>query len=273
MLEWADSRVFSNESFLVSNYGPDNWPRSVKLASVQAVPLLMLAIDVEKKADGKHVINWEVDSLDRILDDLDIYEGLCTSCYGKSYEGVLRENYRSIISDRGHYHREMLKTFAYLAKADGEGILIRDFMANDAVDFEMLHNRIRNERRSRLSSSFDWGFVSFMSQVKLPNGNHKSFPTMVYEIVGDAGSQMEAAGRWFDYIDRVMRHRSGTDDDFEDYYRSYSQTPFAPEPGHVLLVRQADRWISTSVTVPALRALGLKAEQTTSQRSAGALAL
>ena len=97
VLEWADSRVFSNESFLASNYGPDNWPRSVKLASVQAVPLLMLAIDVEKKTDGKHVINWEVDSLDRILDDLGIYEGLCTSCYGKSYEGALRENYRSII--------------------------------------------------------------------------------------------------------------------------------------------------------------------------------
>ena len=29
----------------------------------------MLAIDVQKKPDGKHVINWEVDSLDRILDD------------------------------------------------------------------------------------------------------------------------------------------------------------------------------------------------------------
>ena len=267
VLEWADSRVLSNESFLASNYGPDNWPRSVKLASVQAVPLLMLAIDVEKKTDGKHVINWEVDSLDRILDDLGIYEGLCTSCYGKSYEGALREDYRSIIYDQGHFHREALKTFAYLAKSDGEGILIRGFMENDADEFELLYDRRPYEEGSRLSSSFAWNYVSFMSQVKLPDGDHKSFPTMVYEIVGDAGSQMEAAGRWFDHIDEVMRHRPGTDDDFADYYRPYSQTPYAPEPGHVLLVRQADRWISTSVTVSAMRALGLKAEQTTARRS------
>ncbi len=267
VLEWADSRLFSNESFLAGNYGPDNWPRSVKFASVQAVPLLMLAIDVEKKTDGKHVINWEVDSLDRILDDLGIYEGLCTSCYGKSYEGALRENYRSIIYDRGHFHREALKTFAYLAKSDGEGILIRGFMENDADEFELLYDRRPYEEGSRLSSSFAWNYVSFMSQVKLPDGDHKSFPTMVYEIVGDAGSQMEAAGRWFDHIDEVMRHRPGTDDDFADYYRPYSQTPYAPEPGHVLLVRQADRWISTSVTVSAMRALGLKAEQTTARRN------
>ena len=51
----------------------------MKLASVQAVPLLMLAIDIQKKSDGKHVISWEVDSLDRILDELAIYEGVFAS--------------------------------------------------------------------------------------------------------------------------------------------------------------------------------------------------
>ena len=35
----------------------------------------MLAIDIQKKSDGKHVISWEVDSLDRILDELGVYEG------------------------------------------------------------------------------------------------------------------------------------------------------------------------------------------------------
>ena len=71
VLDWADSRLFSNESFLESKYSPNNWPSDVKLASVQAIPLLMNAIDIQKKSDGKHVINWEVDSLDRILDELD----------------------------------------------------------------------------------------------------------------------------------------------------------------------------------------------------------
>ena len=60
VLDWADSRLFSNESFLESKYSPNNWPSDVKLASVQAIPLLMNAIDIQKKSDGKHVINWEV---------------------------------------------------------------------------------------------------------------------------------------------------------------------------------------------------------------------
>ena len=103
VLEWADSRLFSNENFLASKYGPDNWPKDVRLASVQAVPLLMLAIDVEEKADGQHVINWEVDSLDRILDDLGIYEGLCFPCYGNSYEGPFTAQYFRIIDDPGSF--------------------------------------------------------------------------------------------------------------------------------------------------------------------------
>ena len=59
ILDWADSRLFDNPNFLASKYGPDNWPSDVKLASVQAIPLLMLAIDIQKKPDGKHVISWE----------------------------------------------------------------------------------------------------------------------------------------------------------------------------------------------------------------------
>ena len=77
ILDWADSRLFGNPSFLASRSGPDNWPSEVKLAPVQAVSLLMQAIDIQKKPDGKHVIDWEADSLDRILDELGIYEGVC----------------------------------------------------------------------------------------------------------------------------------------------------------------------------------------------------
>ena len=127
ILDWADGRLFANQNFLASKYGPDNWPSDVKLASAQAVPLLMLAIGVQKASDGKHVISWEVDSLDRILDELGIYEGVCVSCYGKDdydkIEGVI-ENHYPIVSDQRHVYREMLKTFAYFARADGEGVLI-----------------------------------------------------------------------------------------------------------------------------------------------------
>ena len=219
ILDWADSRLFTNPNFLASKYGPDNWPSEVKLASVQAVPLLMNAIDIQKKSDGKHVINWEKDSLDRILDKLDVYKGVTVSRHGKdAYDTVDKvvKNYFPIVNDPAHVHREMLKTFSYLAKADGEGILIRSIMENDADDLELLYNRDLEIASGRVftDTAFGWRNLSFMSQVKLPDGSLKSFPTMVYEIVGDAGSEREAAERWFDNFNAVMSHFVGGVEEF-----------------------------------------------------------
>ena len=263
ILDWADSRLFTNPSFLASRYGPDNWPSDVKLASVQAVPLLMQALDVQKKPDGKHVINWEVDSLDRILDELGIYEGLCTSCYEKNYyeRDAARENYGPIVDDWRHVHREMLKTFAYFGKADGEGVLIRGFMENDADDIELLYLRDIPAYATFTVTAFGWRNLSFMSQVKLPDGSLKSFPTMVHEIVGDAGSEREAAERWFGHLNEVMTHFSGGTESFANLYRPYSQTPYTPEPGYLLIVKEAGSPSSTGLTTSAFRSLGLKAEQ------------
>ena len=266
VLDWADSRLFSNESFLASKYSPNNWPSDVKLASVQAIPLLMNAIDIEKKADGKHVINWEKHSLDRILDELDVYKGVTVSRHGKdAYDTVDKvvKNYFPIVNDPAHVHREMLKTFSYLAKADGEGILIRSIMENDADDLELLYNRDLEIASGRVftDTAFGWRNLSFMSQIKLPDGTVESFPTQVYETVGDAGNQREAAERWFDNFNAVMSHFVGGVEEFADIYRKYSQTPYTPEPGYVLSVGLAGSPSSTGTTVSALRSLGLKAEQ------------
>ena len=266
VLDWADSRLFSNESFLASKYSPNNWPSDVKLASVQAIPLLMNAIDIQKKSDGKHVINWEVDSLDRILDELDVYKGVSVSRHGKdAYDTVDKvvKNYFPIVNDPGHVHREMLKTFAYFTKAGGEGILIRSFMENDADDLELLYNRDLEIASGRVftDTAFGWRNLSFMSQIKLPDGTVESFPTQVYEVIGDAGSEREAAEKWFDNFNAVMSHFVGGVEDFADIYRPYSQTPYTPEPGYVLSVGLAGSPSSTGTTVSALRSLGLKAEQ------------
>jgi hypothetical protein len=164
VLAWADSRLFSNPDFLASKWGPDNWPSDVKTASVQAIPLLMLEINMNKKPDGRHVITWPVDGLDRILDDLDICKGMCVPCYGKDdYATVdeVRKNQYPIVNDPQHVHREMLKSFAYLAKADGEGILMRGFMENDADDFEMLYKRDLPVERMFTDTSFGWKNQSF----------------------------------------------------------------------------------------------------------------
>ena len=226
----------------------------------------MNAIDIQKKSDGKHVINWEVDSLDRILDELDVYKGVSVSRHGKdAYDTVDKvvKNYFPIVNDPAHVHREMLKTFSYLAKADGEGILIRSFMENDADDLELLYNRDLEIASGRVftDTAFGWRNLSFMSQVELPDGTYKSFPTMVYEIVGDAGNQREAAERWFDNFNAVMSHFVGGVEDFADIYRPYSQTPYTPEPGYLLIVKEAGSPSSTGTTVSALRSLGFKAEQ------------
>ena len=265
ILDWADSRLFTNPNFLASIYGPGNWPSEVKLASVQAIPLLMLAIDIQKKSDGRHVISWEVDSLDRILDELGIYEGVCASCYGKSdYDTVSKaiENYLPIVSDPKHVHREMLKTFAYFARAEGEGVLIRSLLENDSADFELLYKReTPASTRSVKVTSFGWRNLSFMSLVKLPDRSVKSFPTMVYEIVGDAGSEREAAERWFGHLNEVMTHYLGDYEAFANLYRPYSKTPYTPEPGYLLIVKEGGSHSSTGLTTSAFRSLGLKAEQ------------
>ena len=60
---------------------------------------------------------------------------MCVSCYGKTGYSTIKEtveNHYPIVSDRRHVRREMLKTFAYFASADGEGILVRGFMENEA---------------------------------------------------------------------------------------------------------------------------------------------
>ena len=268
VLDWADSRLFTNTNFLASKYGPDNWPSDVKLASVQAVPLLMLAIDIQKRDDGKHVINWELDGLDRLLDELGIYEGVCVTCYGKSDYGTREEvtkNYEPIVADQRHVHREMLKTFAYFARADGEEILVRGLMANDADDFEFIYKRDTEELlRGGSVSVTEYGFrnLSFMSLTQLPDGTIESFPTMVYEIVGGARSEREAAERWFGHLNEVMRHYTGSKDDAANLYRPYSQSPHNPKPGEVLgIVKEAGSWSSTGMTASAFRSLGLKAEQ------------
>ena len=269
ILEWADTRLFSNPSFMASKYSPSNWPSDVRIESAQAIPLLMNEIDVQKKSNGKHVINWGVDSLDRVLDDLGIYEGMCTSCYGKADYNTVDEvstTYHAIVYNEKHEHREMLKTFAYFAKADGEGILIRDFMENDADDFEMLYRRdssshIHNGKRYNRSitpTSFGWGNLSFMSQVELADETVKSFPTMVYEIVGGAKSEREAAEQWFSHINKNLIHFRGYEDDFANLFRPYSQTPYTPEPGYILIVGEAGSPSSTGLTTSAMRLGGIK---------------
>ena len=105
-----------------------------------------------------------------------------------------------------------------------------------------------------------------MSQVKLPDGTVKSLPTQVCETVGDAGSEREAAERWFSHLNEVMTHYSGDHEDFADLYRPYSQTPYTPEPGYVLIVPEADSCSSVGITSSAFRSLGIKAEQFLSPR-------
>ena len=265
ILDWADSRLFSNDNFLESQWGPENWPSDVKTASVQAMPLLMMEIDIQKKTNGRHVISWRVDSLDRVLDDLGIYPGMCVYCYGKSgYETVdgIGDNYVPIIRSQGHVHREMLKTFAYLAKADGEGILVRSLMENDPDDFDLIYKRRLDKYPSTIAvGSFAYENINFMSQIRLPEGRLVSYPTMVFEMVGDAGTEREAVERVFDHMRKNLVHDTGDNDNIANLFRPYTVTPHSPELGWILYVGQAGSPSSSALLTGAFRAIRLKAEQ------------
>ena len=211
LLDWADSRLFSNEAFLDSRWESDEWPFDVKTASVQATLLLMREIGIEKEANGKHITSWEVHALDRVLDDLTVYSGMCVHCYGKAgYDKIdgIADNYAPVIRGQGHVHREMLKTFAYLAKADGEGILIRSFRENYPSDLELLYKRKVGKYPSTIAvGSFAYENVSFMSQIRLPDGTLVSYPTMMFGMVGDAGSEQEAVERVYDHMRKALHGR------------------------------------------------------------------
>ena len=255
ILDWADSRLFSNPAFQASKWGPDKWPSDVKTVSVRAIPLLMLEIDIEKRSDGKHVITWGVDSLDRVLDDLGIYEGVCVSCYGKdNYASVdeVRKNQYPIVNDQKHVHREMLKTFAYFAEADGEGILMRSLMENDADDFEMLYRRVLPVERMFTDTSFGWQNQSFMSQIRLPDGTFESFPTTVYKAIGNAATQRESAERWFGHINRELVHFTGGTAEFANLFR-----PLFPDPIHAGAGVHPSGWRSRQPLVHGAHGVGV----------------
>ena len=166
-------------------------------------------------------------------------------------------------------HREKLKTLAYLAKADGEGILIRSLMENGPDEIDLLHKRSLNKRTfSPLGTgSFAYENVSFMSQIRLPEGRLVSYPTMAYEMVGDAGTEREAVERVFDHVRKNLVHDTGDNDDIANLFRPYSVTPYSPELGWILYVGEAGSPSSSALLTGAFRAVGLRAEQFQTTRS------
>ena len=263
--DWADSRLFSNPAFLESKWGADNWPSEMKTASIRAIPLLMMEIDIQNRSNGQHVITWGMDSLDQVLDGLGIYPGMCTHCYGKSGYGTvdgIGDNYVPVIRSQEHVHREMLKTFAYLAKADGEGILVRSLIENTLDDFELLYKRRLDKYPGTIGvGSFAYENVSFMSQIKLPDGTVVSLPTMAFEAVADAKTETGALENIFDYMRKKLTHFTGDLDDFANIYRPYTVTPYSPELGWVLHTGEAGSPSSSAVATGLSRAVGLPAEQ------------
>ena len=291
ILDWADSRLFSNPAFLESGFGPDSWPMALRnyveearrqnisglgdpaadhefrVASTQAVVLMMLAIEIEKKSNGKHIVSWEVYSLDRILDDVGIYEGMCVHCYGKTgYDTLdgINENYLPLIVTAEHMHREKLKTLAYLAKADGEGILIRSFMENNPEDIDLLHKRALHKRSFTAlgTASFASENVSFMSQIRLPDGTLESYPTVAFQMAGHATTEREAVEGVYDYMRFKLKHFTGnTEEGWLPLYQPYTVTPFSPEPGWILYVGEAGSGSASGLIAGTLRALGIKAQE------------
>ena len=103
-------------------------------------------------------------------------------------------------------------------------ILVRSLMANDPDDFELLYKREVDKYPSTYGiSSFAYGNISFMSQIRLPEGALVSYPTMVFRMVGNVDSERQAVERVYDYMRKKLVHFTGNiDEGFKPLFVPYT---------------------------------------------------
>ena len=161
-------------------------------------------------------------------------------------------------------HREKLKTLAYLAKADGEGVLIRSFMENDPDEIDLLHKRSLEQAHLQFSGHRLIRLRERVVHVADTAARRKAWsPTRRWRS-GWWGTPGRSGRRWSGCSTtrgRQLTHFTGDLDDFANIYRPYTVTPYSPELGWVLHVGEAGSPSSSALLTGAFRAIGLKAEQ------------
>ncbi|MCG8530433.1 MAG: hypothetical protein MI749_07195, partial [Desulfovibrionales bacterium] len=159
------------------------------------------------------------------------------------------------------HHREMLKTFAYLALANAKEILLEDFMLKEPEDFEHLYRRNPNERGGS-SAAFGFQNNTFMIPMKLPNGTEETFMTTIYKIIGNTKDAREAVEKILEYERKNWKHYTGSSPEFTALYKPFfPQRPLNPPPGYVTIVKEGGSLLTTGFNTSAFRLLGLNAQQ------------
>ena len=264
VLDVANVSLLNNESFQKGPYGSDNWHSDVRVGSALALPLMMDKIEISRGSNNVPVVNYKEDDLDRILDDLGVFKGDCVYCFGKGDDGsydIEWEGYYSLLSGEGNRHREMLKSFAYLALANSEGILVEDFMDKQPEDFEHLYRRGPNPSYVT-TSGFGFQNLTFMKPMKLRDGTEETFMTTIYKIVGDTKDPKEAVNNLLEYERKNWSHFIGRLKSFRALYSPhFPQNPYYPAPGYVTVVEQGGSPLVTGFNTSAFRLLGLNAQQ------------
>ena len=148
------------------------------------------------------------------------------------------------------------------------GILVRPFTANKSEDFRLLFKRKTDKYPYTIGVGADaYENVSFMSQIELAGRGLVSYPTLVFDMVGDAKTEREAVENIFDYTRKNLIHDTGDNDNIANLFRPYTSTPYSPELGWILYVGEAGSPSSSAVLTGAFRAIGLKAEQFTTLKN------
>ena len=265
LLDIADSSLLNNENFQNGPYGSDNWKPELKVNSALALPLIMSKINISRGSDSVPIVKYKEDHLDQILDDLDIFPGDCVYCFGKGDNGIYdiewQETYHPLLEGEGNRHREMLKTFAYLALANKKGILLEDFMSKKPEDFEHLYRRGPDSNYAT-TTSFGFQNLTFMTPMTLLDGTEETFMTTIYKIIGNTKNPKEAINNLLEYERKNWIHFAGGGREFRALYRPhFQQNPFYPLPGYVTLVEQGGSPLTTGFNTSAFRLLGLNAQQ------------
>ena len=203
----------------------------------------MREMDTLKRSNGRRVVSWSKDGLDRILNDPGLYPGMCVHCCGRTghdtYEGLGKSC--GVILEEGDVHREMLKTFACFAKTDGEGILGRSLMEKSPLDFELLYKR----RVDKIPTVSDVGFLAYEHLVHVSDRAAGRDAGLVPDDGprdgGDAQPEREAVERFYDYMREKLVYVIRDHDDLASLLRPYTVPSNSAELVWIVHVGQVTR--------------------------------
>ncbi len=279
-LDYLQSRVFGNPAFWEA-FGSDELVQD-KDAAGNVVDETWVRWDAKKwpgnnwRAMVTMMLNYDPfgyneDDLDKILDELGVYPGQCVYCYGKTWN-VLEPHgsngslaYSDIVNSEGNIVREWLKAITHHVWADGEGLLVRSFRANNAEQLRWLYGRdpLVSAGGGVAYSPLN---ITFMNQA-VRDGKFLSAYTWAKSVIGEAKDERQAVLRLVDWGLSSLVHQTNLGNEASPthtrarlYRDVFPQNPGIPPAWALPLVRQEGSDTTTTFYAAVFKSLGIPSQ-------------